>query len=56
MTDRNAATMGKSAKQEPAKGDDGKAVNRDKNSNATASSNHKAPTKKRRKVNHGTSS
>ncbi|RKK55326.1 hypothetical protein BFJ66_g4151 [Fusarium oxysporum f. sp. cepae] len=52
MTDRNAATMGKSAKQEPAKGDDGKAVNRDKNSNATASSNHKAPTKKRRKVNH----
>ncbi|TXC04890.1 hypothetical protein FocTR4_00001914 [Fusarium oxysporum f. sp. cubense] len=52
MTDRNAATMGKSAKQEPAKGDDGKAVNRDKNSNATASGNHKAPTKKRRKVNH----
>ncbi|KAF4502049.1 transcription factor [Fusarium agapanthi] len=53
MTDRNAATMGKSAKQEPAKGDDGKAVNRDKSSNATASGNHKAPTKKRRKVNHG---
>ncbi|KAF5618944.1 transcription factor [Fusarium sp. NRRL 52700] len=52
MTDRNAAAMGKSAKQEPAKGDDGKAVNRDKNSNATASGNHKAPTKKRRKVNH----
>lgn len=52
MTDRNAATMGKSAKQEPAKGDDGKAVNRDKSSNATASGNHKAPTKKRRKVNH----
>ncbi|KAL5619511.1 hypothetical protein FOVSG1_001733 [Fusarium oxysporum f. sp. vasinfectum] len=52
MTDRNAATMGKSAKQEPAKGDDGKAVNRDKNSNATPSGNHKAPTKKRRKVNH----
>ncbi|KAH7181876.1 meiosis protein SPO22/ZIP4 like-domain-containing protein [Fusarium sp. MPI-SDFR-AT-0072] len=52
MTDRNAATMGKSAKQELAKGDDGKAVNRDKNSNATASGNHKAPTKKRRKVNH----
>ncbi|KAK2682418.1 Meiosis specific protein Spo22/ZIP4/TEX11 [Fusarium oxysporum f. sp. vasinfectum] len=52
MTDRNAATMGKSAKQEPAKGDDGKAVNRDKNSNVTASGNHKAPTKKRRKVNH----
>ncbi|KAF5973420.1 transcription factor [Fusarium bulbicola] len=53
MTDRNAATMGKSAKQEPAKGDDGKPVNRDKSSNATASGNHKAPTKKRRKVNHG---
>ncbi|KAF5612675.1 transcription factor [Fusarium subglutinans] len=53
MTDRSAATMGKSAKQEPAKGDDGKAVNRDKSSNATASGNHKAPTKKRRKVNHG---
>ncbi|KAF5548040.1 transcription factor [Fusarium phyllophilum] len=52
MTDRNAATMGKSAKQEPAKGDDGKAVNRDKSSNATASGNNKAPTKKRRKVNH----
>ncbi|CCT61743.1 related to transcription factors [Fusarium fujikuroi IMI 58289] len=52
MTDRNAATMGKSAKQEPVKGDDGKAVNRDKSSNATASGNHKAPTKKRRKVNH----
>ncbi|KAF5630454.1 transcription factor [Fusarium tjaetaba] len=53
MTDRNASTMGKSAKQEPAKGDDGKAVNRDKSSNATASGNNKAPTKKRRKVNHG---
>ncbi|KAG5745521.1 hypothetical protein H9Q70_011785 [Fusarium xylarioides] len=52
MTDRNAATMGKSAKQEPAKGDDGKAVNRDKSSNPTASGNNKAPTKKRRKVNH----
>ncbi|KAF5532762.1 transcription factor [Fusarium napiforme] len=52
MTDRNASTMGKSAKQEPAKGDDGKAVNRDKSSSATASGNNKAPTKKRRKVNH----
>ncbi|KAF5598425.1 transcription factor [Fusarium pseudocircinatum] len=53
MSDRNASTMSKSAKQEPAKGDDGKAVNRDKSSNATASGNNKAPTKKRRKVNHG---
>ncbi|KAG9506780.1 hypothetical protein J7337_000320 [Fusarium musae] len=52
MTDRNASTMGKGAEQEPAKGDDGKAVNRDKSSNATASGNNKAPTKKRRKVNH----
>ncbi|RGP64108.1 transcription factor [Fusarium longipes] len=52
MTDRNPATVGKSAKQEPAKGDDGKAVNRDKSSNAAPSGNQKTPAKKRRKVNH----
>jgi hypothetical protein len=55
MTDRNPATAAKSAKQEPAKGDDGKTVNRDKSSNAAASGNQKTPAKKRRKVNHGTS-
>lgn len=55
MTDRNAVAMGKSVKQEPAKDDDGKTVNRDKSSNTAAPSNHKTPTKKRRKVNHGTS-
>ncbi|KAH7257673.1 meiosis protein SPO22/ZIP4 like-domain-containing protein [Fusarium tricinctum] len=55
MTDRNAAAMGKSVKQEPAKDDDGKTVNRDKSSNTAAPGNHKTPTKKRRKVNHGTS-
>ncbi|KAF4986837.1 hypothetical protein FGRMN_10655 [Fusarium graminum] len=52
MTDRNAAAMGKSIKQEPAKDDDGKAANRDKSSNTAAPSSHKTPTKKRRKVNH----
>jgi hypothetical protein len=52
MTDRNPATAAKSAKQEPAKGDDGKAVNRDKSSNTAASGNQKTPAKKRRKVNH----
>jgi hypothetical protein len=55
MTDRNPATVGKTAKQEPAKGDDGKAVNRDKSSNTAASGNQQTPAKKRRKVNHGTS-
>lgn len=57
MTDRNAAAMatGKSVKQELAKDDDGKTVNRDKSSNTAAPGNHKTPTKKRRKVNHGTS-
>ena len=54
MTDRNAAAMGKSVKEDPAKGDDGKAKNRDKSSNSAATGNHKTPTKKRRKVNHGT--
>jgi hypothetical protein len=52
MSDRNAATAGKSAKQEAAKGDDGKAVSRDKSSNTAASGNQKTPAKKRRKVNH----
>lgn len=54
MTDRNAAAMatGKSVKQELAKDDDGKTVNRDKSSNTAAPGNHKTPTKKRRKVNH----
>ncbi|KAF4966640.1 hypothetical protein FSARC_5689 [Fusarium sarcochroum] len=52
MTDRNAAAMGKSVKQDLAKGDDGKAANRDKSSNSAAPGNHKTPTKKRRKVNH----
>ncbi|KAH7250591.1 meiosis protein SPO22/ZIP4 like-domain-containing protein [Fusarium solani] len=52
MTDRNAAAMGKSVKEDPAKGDDGKAKNRDKSSNSAATGNHKTPTKKRRKVNH----
>ncbi|KAF4450714.1 transcription factor [Fusarium austroafricanum] len=52
MTDRNAAAMDKGAKQEPAGGDNGKAVNRDKSSNTAAPGTHKAPTKKRRKVNH----
>jgi hypothetical protein len=54
MSDRNAATAGKSAKQEAAKVDDGKAVSRDKSSNTAASGNQKTPAKKRRKVNHGT--
>ncbi|KAJ4014974.1 sporulation-specific protein 22 [Fusarium irregulare] len=53
MSDRNAATAGKSAKQEAAKGDDGKAVSRDKSTNTAASGNQKTPAKKRRKVNHG---
>ncbi|KAL6920400.1 hypothetical protein FSHL1_004379 [Fusarium sambucinum] len=52
MTDRNPATVARSAKQESAKGDDSKAVNRDKSSNAAASGNQKTPAKKRRKVNH----
>ncbi|KAK6718651.1 hypothetical protein SNK05_001793 [Fusarium graminearum] len=53
MTDRNPATAAKSAKQELAKTDDGKAVNRDKSSNTATSSNQKTtPAKKRRKVNH----
>lgn len=52
MTDRNAAAMGKSVKEDPATGDDGKAKNRDKSSNSAATGNHKTPTKKRRKVNH----
>ncbi|KAJ4007066.1 Transcription factor [Fusarium irregulare] len=49
MSDRNAATAGKSAKQEAAKGDDGKAVSRDKSTNTAASGNQKTPAKKRRK-------
>ncbi|KAF4459422.1 transcription factor [Fusarium albosuccineum] len=52
MTDRNAAAMGKSVKEEPAQGDDGKAKNRDKSANSAAVGNRKTPTKKRRKVNH----
>ncbi|QPC67317.1 hypothetical protein HYE67_009548 [Fusarium culmorum] len=53
MTDRNPATAAKSAKQELAKTDDGKAVNRDQSSNTATSSNQKTtPAKKRRKVNH----
>ncbi|KAM0253253.1 hypothetical protein ACHAP5_000728 [Fusarium lateritium] len=52
MTDRNAAAMGKSVKQELAKDDDGKTVNRDKSSNTAAPGNNKTPAKKRRKVNH----
>ncbi|KAF0645256.1 hypothetical protein FPSE5266_00772 [Fusarium pseudograminearum] len=53
MTDRNPATAAKSAKQELAKTEDGKAVNRDKSSNTATSSNQKTtPAKKRRKVNH----
>ncbi|KAF4977570.1 hypothetical protein FZEAL_5941 [Fusarium zealandicum] len=52
MTDRNAAAMGKSVKEEQAKGDDGKSKNRDRSSSSAATGNHKTPTKKRRKVNH----
>ncbi|KAF5027780.1 hypothetical protein F66182_111 [Fusarium sp. NRRL 66182] len=53
MTDRNAAAMEKTVKEDSGKASDGKAANRDKNSNAAAPGNHKTPAKKRRKVNHG---